>query len=65
MLLPPAADAGWVILDEGGDQTLLSRGRLKMAPKKAEGHSMAIDVGRARLWIADIDDPGFGGGEFF
>jgi hypothetical protein len=53
LLLPPAADAGWVILDEGGDQTLLSRGRLKMAPKKAEGHSMAIDVGRARLWIAN------------
>src|SRR5688572_18887337 len=53
LLLPLSADAGWVILDEGGDQTLLSRGRLKMAPKKAEGHSMAIDVGRARLWIAN------------
>jgi hypothetical protein len=53
LLLPAAADAGWVIVDEGGDQTLLSRGRLKMAPKKAEGHSMVLDVGRARMWVAD------------
>jgi hypothetical protein len=53
LLLPATAGAGWVIVDEGGDQTLLSRGRLKMAPRKAEGHSMMLDVGRARMWIAD------------
>ena len=53
LLLPLPAGAGWVLVDDAGDQTLLSRGRLKMAPKKAEGHSMTLDVGRARLWIAD------------
>jgi hypothetical protein len=54
LLLPaPAADAGWVIVDESGDQTLLSRGRLKIAPKKADGHSMVLDVGRARIWLAE------------
>lgn len=53
LLIAPAAHAGWLILDEGGDQTLLSRGRLKVAPKRAEGHSMMLDVGRARMWVAD------------
>jgi len=53
LLLAPAAEAGWVIVDDGGDQTLLSRGRLKMAPMKADGHSMVLDVGRARMWVAD------------
>jgi hypothetical protein len=53
LLLPAVAGAGWVIEDESGDRTLLSRGRLKMAPRKAEGHSMVLDVGRARMWVAD------------
>jgi hypothetical protein len=53
LLLAPAAHAGWVVLDESGDQTLISRGRLKLAPQKAAGHSMVIDVGQARMWIAD------------
>jgi hypothetical protein len=48
-----AAAAGWVIVDEGGDRTMLSRGRLKIAPRRAEGHSLMLDVGRARMWIAD------------
>ncbi|HEU4370218.1 MAG TPA: DUF4412 domain-containing protein [Methylomirabilota bacterium] len=53
LLLAPAAHAGWIILDEGGDHTLLSRGRLKVAPKRAEGHSVMLDVSRARMWVAD------------
>jgi hypothetical protein len=53
LLLAPAAEAGWVIVNEGGDQTLVSRGRLKMAARKAEGHSMTLDVSRARMWVAD------------
>ena len=48
-----AAEAGWLIVDDNGDQTLISRGRLKMAPKQAEGHSMVLDLAKARLWVAD------------
>ena len=52
-LLPAAAQGGWAIIDENGHQTSLSRGRLKMAPQGAQGVSMALDIGRARLWVAD------------
>ncbi len=48
-----AAEAGWLIVDDKGDQTLLSRGRLKMAPKQNDGHSMVLDLSRARIWVAD------------
>ena len=53
LLVPPAADAGFAILDEAGHQTLLSRGRLKITPKGAGGIVMVLDVGRARMWVAD------------
>src|SRR5918992_3485034 len=53
LLVAPVAEAGWIIVDEGGHQTSLSRGRLKMAPKEAEGMSMSLDIGRARMWVAD------------
>jgi Domain of unknown function (DUF4412) len=53
LLLTPAVEAGWIIVDEGGQQTSLSRGRLKMAPKEAQGVSMVLDIGRARMWVAD------------
>lgn len=53
LLTPSAAQAGWLIVDDKGDQTLLSRGRLKMASRQAEGHSMVLDLTRARLWVAD------------
>src|SRR5262245_33288219 len=52
-LAAPAAETGWIIVDEGGHQTSLSRGRLKMAPKEAQGVSMSLDIGRARMWVAD------------
>jgi hypothetical protein len=53
-LLPAAAaEAGWVITDQEGHQTSLSRGRLKMAPREAQGVSMALDIGRGRMWVAD------------
>jgi hypothetical protein len=48
-----AADAGWLIVDENGDQTLISRGRLKMSPKQGDGRSMVLDLARARMWVAD------------
>lgn len=53
LLATPAAEGGWLIVDEGGHETVLSRGRLKMAPKEAQGVSMVLDIGRARMWVAD------------
>jgi hypothetical protein len=52
LLLASAAQAGWLIVDENGDHTLLSRGRLKMVSKQADTHSMVLDLTRARLWVA-------------
>jgi uncharacterized protein DUF4412 len=52
-LLAPAAEAGWMIVDDGGNQTSISRGRLKLAPRQAQGVSMVLDVGRGRMWVAD------------
>src|SRR5215470_3138228 len=52
-LLVASAEAGWLIVDEHGNQTSLSRGRLKLVPKEAQAHSMTLDVARARMWVAD------------
>ena len=53
LLVTSAAEAGWLIVDESGNQTSLSRGRLKMAPKESQGMAMSLDIGRARMWVAD------------
>ena len=53
LLGPLTADAGYLIVDQNGEQVLLSAGRLKMAPKSAGGLVMVLDVGRGRLWVAD------------
>jgi len=50
---PIAAQAGWLIVNDGGDQTLVSRGRLAILPSKGEGTSVAVDLGRGRMWLAD------------
>jgi hypothetical protein len=50
---PLAAHAGFLIVDENGEQVLLSTGRLKMAPRSAGGLVLMLDVGRGRLWVAD------------
>ncbi|HET7340122.1 MAG TPA: DUF4412 domain-containing protein [Methylomirabilota bacterium] len=52
LLLAPAADAGYALVDEGGHQTLISRGRLKIAPRDGDV-SMVMDVGRGRMMVAD------------
>ena len=52
-LLAVNAEAGWLIVDDNGDQTLVSRGRLKMDPREARGQSMVLDLTRARMWVAD------------
>jgi hypothetical protein len=45
--------AGWLIVDDNGDQTLVWRGRLRMDPRQAPGQSMVVDLTRARMWVAD------------
>jgi hypothetical protein len=59
LFVAPAADAGWVIVDEDGHETSLSRGRLKIAPKEAEGVSMVLDIGRGRMWVANAEERRF------
>jgi hypothetical protein len=53
VLQPLAAQAGWLIVNDGGDQTLVSRGRLVMLPGKGDGTSVAVDLARGRMWLAD------------
>lgn len=53
LLGPLTAHAGYLIVDQNGEQVLLSTGRLKMAPRSAGGLVMVLDVGRGRLWVAD------------
>jgi hypothetical protein len=53
LAVAPAAEAGWLIVDQDGNQTMLSCGRLKVAPKQSEGASMVLDVARARMLVAD------------
>ena len=53
LLGPFAAHAGYLIVDEKGEQLLLSAGRLKMAPSSGGGLILMLDVGRGRLWVAD------------
>ena len=57
LLVPPAANAGFAILDEAGHQTLLSRGRLKITPKGAGGIVMVLDVGDSKLLVETL--PGY------
>lgn len=53
LIATSSAEAGWLFVDEGGNQTSVSRGRLKMAPKESQGMAMSLDIGRARMWVAD------------
>jgi hypothetical protein len=53
LLGPLTAHAGYLIVDEKGEQVLLSAGRLKMAPSSGGGLMLMLDVGRGRLWVAD------------
>ena len=53
LLGPLTAHAGYLIVDQNGEQVLLSTGRLEDGALLAGGIVMVLDVGRARLWIAD------------
>jgi hypothetical protein len=48
----PAA-AGYVFVDDSGDQTLLAAGRVKMIPKRADAPTFVLDMRRARVWVAN------------
>jgi hypothetical protein len=47
------ADAGWLIVDGQGNETLVAGGRLKTMLRQGDGQSMVLDVSRARVWVAD------------
>jgi hypothetical protein len=49
--VPPAL-AGYVVVDENGDRTLISKGRIKTVPRKGQ-EAFVLDVGRARLWLTN------------
>jgi len=53
LLAAATAEAGWIFVDDGGNQTSVSRGRLRMTPKESRGMAMSLDIGRARMWVAD------------
>lgn len=53
LVLPHAAHAGYVLVDNTGEQTLVSRGRLKFVPKETAEPTLVLDLARARMWIAD------------
>jgi hypothetical protein len=48
----PAA-AGYVFVDESGDQTLLATGRVKISPTSPDAPTFMLDMTRARLWMAN------------
>jgi hypothetical protein len=49
---PAPAAAGYVFVDDSGDQTLLATGRVKMVPKSADAPTVVLDMPRARIWVA-------------
>lgn len=59
LLAAVPARAGYRVVDENGEETLVSAGRLKMIGRQGaarggqDDHAMVLDVNRARLWIAD------------
>jgi hypothetical protein len=50
---PAAATAGVVFVDEGGDRTLLSTGRVKIAPASPDAPALVLDMARGRVWVAN------------
>jgi hypothetical protein len=53
VLAAPPADAGYVMFDQQGGQTLVSKGRVKHAGQAADQPTMVFDVARSRLWFAN------------
>ncbi|MGH7357143.1 MAG: hypothetical protein ACRELS_21505 [Candidatus Rokuibacteriota bacterium] len=53
LLVPGPAGAGFVFVEDNGDQTLVQRGRMRLKPRDPNGSSFAMDLGRARMWMTD------------
>jgi uncharacterized membrane protein len=53
LLVPAAAGAGFVFVEDNGDETLLQRGRMRLKPRDPNGSSFAMDLTRARMWMSD------------
>jgi uncharacterized membrane protein len=50
----PPALAGYIMIDDQDNRTVISLGRIKIVPK--QGRTVfALDVGRGRLWLADLE----------
>ncbi|HUF91527.1 MAG TPA: hypothetical protein VMR23_04065 [Candidatus Limnocylindria bacterium] len=50
---PAAVTAGVMFVDEGGDRTLLSTGRVKIAPASPDAPTFVLDMARGRMWVAN------------
>lgn len=50
---PGAAVAGYVFVEDNGDETMVQRGRLRIRPRDPSASSFAMDLGRARMWMTD------------
>lgn len=53
LLVAGAAGAGFVFVEDNGDETMLQRGRLRLKPRDPSGSSFGMDLGRARMWMSD------------
>jgi len=53
LLVPGAAGAGFVFVEDNGDETILQRGRMRLKPRDPSGSSFAMDLTRARMWMSD------------
>jgi hypothetical protein len=53
LLAPAPAIAGVLFIDDRGAQMLLSNGRLKHVSPSGEEPIVAVDAGRARMWVSN------------
>lgn len=53
LLAPAPAIAGFLFIDDRGAQMLLSKGRLKHVSPSGEEPVVALDAGRARMWVSN------------
>ncbi len=53
LLVPGTVGAGFVFVEDNGDETLVQRGRMRLKPRDPNGSSFAMDLGRARMWMTD------------
>ena len=52
---PSPASAGYLLVDVDGEQTLVSKGKLKESTEDGQGPQSAFDLVTARAWLANPD----------